>query len=302
MKVTIIGAGRVGATTAFLLLEKKLVEELLLIDVAVERAKGEALDLMHSTSSFGKKVKITGSGDYKDAAGSGIIVITAGIPRKMVDTRLDLLKKNTDIMKEIARGVKDHVKDAVILVVSNPVDVMTYVIQKTSGFEHQRVLGLGTMLDSIRLKSIIAEKMNIKPSDVYAIMLGEHGDSMFMARTQTFIKGKSIYDTDLLPKEELGKIEEEVKTSAMEVIKLKGPTYYAPATAIAEVLDSIIGDKNNILPVSIYSKEHGIYISSLARVGWFGVRPAITQLNNEEKKLFNQSAEILKKACAETGV
>lgn len=301
MKVSIIGAGRVGSTTAFLLLGKKLVDEIVLVDVAAERARGEALDLMHCTSSFGGKVKISGSGDYAETKDSDVFVVTAGVPRKPGDTRLDLMKKNTSIMKEIAGEITEYGKNAIHLVVSNPVDVMTYVLQKAGGFEPHRVIGLGTMLDSIRLKSTIASKLGIPTQEVNSVILGEHGDSMFAVYSQTFIKGKTCEESGLLTKDAFYGIADDVKKTAAQVIKLKGATYYAPAAAAAEVLESVIKDGKKILPVSTYSQEYGVYISSLAKVGAFGAHPVLTQLNEEEGRSFRASAGVLIKACHDTG-
>jgi malate/lactate dehydrogenase len=302
MKVSIVGAGRVGSTTAYCLLERKLVDELSLIDIDGNRARGEAIDLAHCSASFGRRVKIVGSSDYVHTEGSNVIVVTAGIPRKPGDTRLDLIKTNTGILTDIAQKIRAHNRGCIVLTVSNPVDVMTYVVQKTSGFEHPKVFGLGTMIDSLRFSSILSKKLSIPQNEVYAIMLGEHGDSMFPAASRAIIKGRTLESSPILKAKEFQEIADEVKKSAAEVIQLKGPTQYAPAVSIAEVLESIILCENRILPVSVYSKEHGVYISSLARVGASGAFPVDAQLSIEEKALFDASAEVLKKACAETGL
>jgi len=301
MKVTIVGAGRVGSTTGYCLLERNLASELVLVDVASGRAQGEALDLLHCMSSFGRKVSVSGSADYTLSAGSNIVVITAGIPRKPGDSRLDLLKKNTSIIKDISQQVKAHSPNAVVLVVSNPVDVMTYVAQKVSGFEHERVFGLGTMLDSTRFNSLLADQLNLSPKDVRALMLGEHGDSMFPAYSQSLIREHTIAESGLMSGEEFNALADKVRQSAAEVIRLKGATYFAPAVAITEVVSAIVGDKRRILPVSVYSQEHNIYVSSLAQVSAFGAKSIFMHLNAEEKKQMEASVAILKQACAETG-
>lgn len=302
MKVTIIGAGRVGSTTAFMLLEKGLVDEIALVDIAGERARGEAADLSHCISSFGRKVKVSGSDDYSITKDSDIVVITAGIPRKPRDSRLDLLKKNTKIMVDIIGKLKHVCQDPILLIVSNPVDVMTYVAYKTSGLDHKRVFGLGTMLDSLRFRSIVSEKLGLSPREVSTLMMGEHGDTMFPVYSQTFIKEKTVEESGVMTHEEFFEMADCVREAAAEVIKLKGATYYAPAVAICEVLESIIGDKKNILPVSIYSEKDGVYLSTLAKVGTFGAQYALTQFNPEEQEKFNASVNVLKKACSQTGV
>lgn len=302
MKVTIIGAGRVGSTTAFMLLQKCLVDEIALVDIAGERAKGDAADLSHCISSFGRKVNVSGSDDYSIAKDSNIVVITAGIQRKPGDSRLDLLKKNTRIMVDIIGKLKKVCQDAILLIVSNPVDVMTYVAYKTSGLDHKRVIGLGTMLDSLRFKSIVSEKLGLSPGEVSTLMMGEHGDTMFPVYSQSFIKEKTVEESGVLTQDEFFEMADYVREAAAEVIKLKGATYYAPAVAVCEVLESIIGDKKKILPVSIYSEKDGVYLSSLARVGAFGVQDMITQFNPAEREKFKASVNVLKKACSQTGV
>ncbi len=302
MKVSIVGAGRVGSITGYCLLERNLASELVLVDVASDRAQGEALDLLHCMSSFGRKVSVSGSADYAPSAGSNIVVITAGVPRKPGDSRLDLLKKNTGILKDISQQVKAHSPNAVVLAVSNPVDVMTYVAQKVSGFEHERVFGLGTMLDSIRFNSLLADELNISPKDVRALMLGEHGDSMFPAYSQSLIQTHTIAESGLMTREEFNTLADRVRQSAADILRLKGGTCFAPAVAITEVVSAIVGDKRRILPVSVYSQEHGIYVSSLAQVSAFGAKPIPMHLNPEEEKQMATSVAILKQACAETGV
>ncbi|MFH1789108.1 MAG: malate dehydrogenase [Candidatus Altiarchaeota archaeon] len=302
MKVTIIGAGRVGSTTAFCLMERGLAQNICLVDVAGERARGEGLDLMHCSSSLARNVSVSGSDDYAIAKGSDIVVITAGIPRKPGDTRLDLLKKNTGIMKDITGELAQHCEDPILLVVSNPVDVMTYVAYKTSKLDHKRVFGLGTMLDTLRFRSLMVEKLNLPPQDVSTLMLGEHGDSMFPVYSQTFIRQKTVEESGILGREDFYGIADYVRESAAEVIKLKGATYYAPAVAVCEVVDSVVGDKKRILPVSVYSQEHDIYVSTLAKVGAFGVQYVDTRFNDEERESFAKSVGVLKNACAQTGV
>ncbi|MFH1835128.1 MAG: malate dehydrogenase [Methanobacteriota archaeon] len=302
MKATIIGAGQVGSTTCFYLLAGKTVDELALIDIAEDRARGEAFDLMHASSHFGKSVVVSGSSDFADAQGSDIVVITAGIPRRPGDNRLDLLKKNTAIMGKIIDDLMEHVDDSILLVVSNPVDVMTYVAQKKSGFDYQKVFGLGTVLDSLRLRSTIANKLSVNPSEVSALMAGEHGDSMFAAYSQSKISGESVEESGKMTKEEFIEIAVQVRKTAAEVIQLKGATYYAPAVAVGSVVEAISGDKGEIMPVSTYNSEHGIYVSTLAKVGRRGANPIQIQFDEKEQFLFEESVKILKDACEMTGL
>ena len=291
-----------GSTTAYTILEKKFIEELVLIDVDGDRALGEALDLIHCTSGFGKEVSIWGSSDYVLSEDSDLVVITAGIPRKPGDTRLDLLKKNTSIMQDIVSELMRYNDDAIFLVVSNPVDVMTYVAQKVSGLNPSRVFGLGTVLDSMRFRSVLSQKIGLEPKHVSALMMGEHGETMFPAYTQSFIKGKTISDSGFISIDGFKQVANEVRKSAAEVIRLKGATFYAPALAVFSVINSIIRDKKNVLPISSFSEEHGAYVSTLARVGGVGAQPLNLSLNEEESANLDESIRVIKNACRGTGL
>jgi malate/lactate dehydrogenase len=286
MKISIIGAGRVGSEVAFTLMQRDLCDELILIDILKDRAAGEALDLRHCLWVVKKDVKVVGSDDYSLVRGSDLIIITAGVPRKPGDTRLDLAEKNARIMKDIVGKLP---KEGLILVVSNPVDVMTCLVLKASGKDKSEVFGLGTMLDTIRLRSLLMEYGEC--SDVYII--GEHGDSMLP------VFGSLGEKQD---KEELEGVFESVRISAAEVIKLKGATLFAPALAVAEVVQSVVKDEERILPVSAYHEDYGVCISLPTMVGRKGVRFVDFALNEEEKARFMKSVEVLKKAVEELNI
>lgn len=284
MKISVIGAGRVGSTIAQALLMRKLADELVLIDIAGEMVRGEALDLRQGQSGIGTAIKITGSTDYTSAKDSDVIIITAGVGRKPGDSRLDLAKKNTEIMRGIIEKVKEN-KDSILLIVSNPVDVMTNLALEASDFDKDRVFGLGTTLDTIRLRSLLSEEFGINASTLDTFIIGEHGDSMlpvFSHLGEEFDRGR------------LKQVFENVKEGAAEVIKLKGATTFAPAIAVAEVVDSIVNDRGSVLPTSNYHDDLGVCIGFPSKITKSGAHPIEFELNEEERERFLKSVDIIK--------
>lgn len=292
-KISIIGAGRLGSLSGYHLMARRLADEIVLIDIMADRAEGEAIDLGHCTSAIGR-TKIIGSDDYSLTAESDVIVITAGIPRKPGDTRLDLAKKNKKIMEEVLAKISEHNSDYILLMVSNPVDVLTYLAYKKSGLDAKKVLGLGTMLDTMRLRSQLCSVFDLEPQKLDALMLGEHGDSMFPAYSFATYDGGKLSKVDGISETKLAEVFEGVKDSAMQVIKKKGATFYAPTLAIAEVVDCIIGDSKRTLPVSTYNETYGVCISVPTIVGADGVSDVDYSLDEAEKKLLENSASVLK--------
>jgi len=280
MKISVIGAGKVGSTAAFLIVERGLCDELVIVDVNKEKAIGEAMDLKHGSPAQ-HRVRVIGTDDYSLTKNSNITVITAGIPRKPNESRLDLAKRNSQLIKDITKNIVSHTS-GIILVVSNPVDLMTYLVYKESGFNEKKVFGLGTLLDTLRFKSILAD-LYLGTKDVFII--GEHGDSMVPV-----LSGVKEIDMD-----KYLNLIEGVRRVAADIIRLKGATFYAPAVAIAEVLESIIKDKKKTLPLSVYHKEYDICISDLVTVGCDGARKADIRLNSEEKGRFLKSVRIIEK-------
>jgi malate/lactate dehydrogenase len=280
MKISVIGAGRVGSSAAFLLIERGLCEELVLVDVNKDRAIGEAMDLKHSSAGQ-HRVRVIGTDDYSLIKNSNITIITAGIPRKSDESRLDLAKKNAAILKDITKNLIDYTS-GMVLVVSNPVDLMTYLVYKGSGLNERKVFGLGTMLDTLRFKSILAD-LYLGSEDVFII--GEHGDSMVPV-----LSGVKEIDMD-----KYLNLIEGVRKVAADVIRLKGATFYAPAVAIAEVIECIVKDKKKTLPLSVHHDEFDICISDLVTVGCDGVRRADIRLNSDEKERFLKSVRIIQK-------
>jgi malate/lactate dehydrogenase len=286
MKITVIGAGRVGSSIAQAIFQGRLASELVLIDIAEDMVKGEALDMRQGQSGLGTNIKITGTTDYASAKDSDIIVITAGLGRKPGDTRLDLAKKNTAIMRDIIGKIKDN-KDSILFIVSNPVDVMTNLALEESGFEKERVFGLGTTLDTIRLRSTMSEEFGINASTLETFIIGEHGDSMLPVFSHL---GPEF------EKERLLKVFQDTKDGAASVINLKGATTFAPAVAVAQVVRSIANDKGDILPTSTYNSDLGVCIGFPSKVTRSGAYPIEFELNEEEKESFQKSVEVLKGA------
>lgn len=298
MKISIIGCGKVGASTAFCLLERSLADELCLVDVDSGKALGDAIDLSHGVSEQDVATVVSGGGDYSIIEGSDIVIITAGVHRQPGESRLDLVKTNEEIVREVTGRVLEFCKGVIILVVTNPVDVMTYVAYKTANLSRERVFGLGTVLDSIRFKTKICEKTGVKPESVEAMIVGEHGKSMVAAASLSSVNGKPLEDRPL----DVDEIIKDVRTSADDIVKYKGGTCYAPAVAIAKVVAAIVGDEKQSLPVSTFHEKYGICISLPAQVGRHGAIQKETKLSDEEQEKFLESVAIIKKTCKQSGL
>lgn len=301
-KISIIGSGFVGSTTAFALMTGGLASKLVIVDINKDKAEGEAMDLSHG-ASFVKPVEIT-AGDYIDTKDSDIIVITAGAAQRPGETRLDLIGRNLSIFKSIIPEIVKYSPDSILLVVSNPVDILTYITYKLSGFPKERVIGSGTVLDTSRLKHALGQNYNIDPRNIHTYIMGEHGDSEIATWSLTNIAGMSFdeFCTNLgakcgeCKKQE---IHESVKNAAYEVISKKGATYYAVALAIKRIVEVILRDENSILTVStMLSGEYGVddvYLGVPSIVGSSGVKKILeVPLNSEEFNSLKASANSLK--------
>ncbi len=253
-KVAIIGCGNVGSTFAFSLMISGLAREIVLIDRDTERAHGECMDLGHGLS-FVPPVSIY-AGSYEACKNADIVVITAGSRQRPDQTRLDLVKTNVDMFKDVIPQITTHAKDAILLVVSNPMDILTYATLKISGFPARRVIGSGTVLDSSRFRFLISEHCHVDSRNIHAYIIGEHGDSELAVWSHANIGGMvlseycPVCNADCNYKEELGGIFEKVKNSAYQIIKRKGATYYAIALALTKIVGAILRDENSVLPVS----------------------------------------------------
>ena len=310
-KVTIIGAGSVGATIAYTLVATGSVAEIVLIDVNKPKAEGEALDILQSTPYL-HPTKIY-SGDYEDAAGSDVVIVTSGVGRKPGQSRIDLTQTNVNILKSIAPEIVKHAPDAIYLFVANPVDVLTYVFCQITGIPKSRVIGTGTTLDSIRLRTRLSELYSVNQKQVHAYVLGEHGDTSFVAWSTADISGIPLdqYEQTISQK---GALEvtpydrEEVATfvrkSGGQIIAGKGATFYGIAACVGQIVNSIYSSAYTILPVStVLEGEYGISdvaLSTLCAIGNEGIITTLTpKLSDEELAKMHKSAEALKAVIAQ---
>lgn len=310
-KVTIIGAGSVGATVAYTLVATGSVAEIVLIDVNVDKAKGEALDIRQATPYL-SPTKIY-CGTYEDAVGSDVVIVTSGVGRKPGQSRIDLTQINVNILKSIAPQIVKYAPDALYLFVANPVDVLTYVFQKITGIPKNRVIGTGTTLDSIRLRTRLSELYSVNQQQVHAYVLGEHGDSSFVAWSTADISGVSLAeyentltDTSVLKVTPYDKDEVEnfVKKSGGQIIAGKGATFYGIAACVTKIVNAIYSSAYTILPVStVLDGEYGISdvaLSTLCAVGNEGIVTTLTPtLSEEEVEKMRKSAEVLKSVIAQ---
>jgi L-lactate dehydrogenase len=258
-KIAVIGAGFVGATIAYTLVLSGLVSEIVLVDLNKEKAEGEAMDLSHGMP-FIRPVKII-AGDYADCEGANIVVITAGANQKPGETRIDLVKKNTAVFQSIIPEVVKYCRESILLVVTNPVDILTYVTYKLSGFKKEKVIGSGTVLDTARFKSLLADETGVDARNVHSYVLGEHGDTEVPTWSITNIAGMSMESFCENAKSCVGstreQLFEEVRKAAYNVIEKKGATYYAVALTVRRIIEAILRDENSILTVS--SLVEGMY-------------------------------------------
>lgn len=306
MKISMIGAGRVGSTTLYTLLLEGGITEMVIVDIDKPRAEGEALDLRHALA-LTQNCNIA-AGDYDATEGSDMVIITAGIPRKPGDTRLDLLKKNTELMKSILEGVLKYNKNGYIFMVSNPVDVLTYQALKTSGFPSNRVFGLGTVLDTNRFRAMLGERLGVSPDQVVAYMIGEHGDSMVPVTSTARVAGIPLQDFPGYSKQMVEEVITATRFGGAEVIKRKGGTYYSVAPSITSVVRAIRDDLKKVLPVSSlidggYGDLQGMTISLPCIMGKNGREKILDPcLSQEEDRQFKESFRILKEAADSVGL
>lgn len=301
-KVAIIGCGFVGSTTAFALMQSGLFSEMILIDADQDRAEGEALDISHGTP-FARPMKIY-AGTYQDLVDAAVIIITAGANQKPDETRLDLVNKNTKIMRAIIREIMKYGCEGVLLVVSNPVDILTYEALKISGLPKNRVIGSGTVLDTGRLKSELAEHLGVDSRSIHAFIIGEHGDSEIAAFSSANVSGVPLNDVCEMRgyfhhEAAMREIAQTVKNSAYEIIDKKKATYYGIAMAVRRICEAIVRDEKSILPVSVMLDDFyglkDVVLSMPAIVGANGAEGLMPiTLNEEERKQLEASANVLK--------
>ncbi len=302
-KISIIGAGNVGATCAYTLL-KSNVADIALIDVVEGLAKGKSLDLMQAGAIEGYDKKITGGTDYKDAEGSDIVIITAGLARQPGMSRSDLLGKNAGILKSVLTNITAIVPNAVILVVTNPADAMAQLAYMVTGYSPNRVLGMSGVLDSARYKYFIAQELGVPMASVDGMVIGAHGDSMLPVVSQTRVDGKPL--AELLNRDKIDGIINKTKFGGAEIVSyLKtGSAFYAPGAASARMANAILNDKKEILPCSVYAQGQyglkGIYIGLPARLGRGGAEEIVeVPLSPDETEALGRSVSSAKALLAE---
>lgn len=286
-KITVVGSGFVGSTCAHWAATKEL-GDVVLLDINEGSAKGKALDLFEASPVEGFDSRVTGTSDYKDAAGSDIVIITAGLPRKPGMSRDDLLATNAKIMKSVCEGVKEHAPNSTVIIVSNPLDAMAMVAKETLGFPRERVIGMAGILDGARFRSFIAEATNVSVKDIHAFVLGGHGDTMVPMPRHCSIGGVPL--TEMLPKDTIDQLVERTRKGGAEIVGLlkTGSAYYAPSASAVEMAEAILKDQNRILPCAAYLEgEYGIngmFIGVLCQLGKNGLEKVIElNLNDEEK-------------------
>ena len=297
-KVTVVGAGFVGATCARRIIEKDLAD-VVLIDIIEGLPQGRALDLMESAPVEGYSAQIVGTNDYKDTKNSDIVVITAGIARKPGMSRDDLLGINAKIIKDVVKNIVNHSPNAIIIMVTNPLDVMSYLAYKTSGLKSNKVIGMAGVLDSARYRFFIAEALGVTPNSVNAFVLGGHGDSMVPLPRYSTVNGIPI--TQLLSKEKIDEINDRTKNGGAEIVGLlkTGSAYYAPSASVVEMVKSIILNENKILPCCVYlNGEYGlkdVYCGVPARLSKNGLEEIVKiDLTKEELASLKKSSDAVK--------
>jgi malate dehydrogenase len=293
-KITVIGAGNVGATVANVLAHKDIVNEIVLLDIVGDMAKGKALDSWQQAPIDYYSTKIVGTSEYKDTHDSDIVVITAGLPRKPGMSRDDLIATNANIVNSVTKSVLEFSADPVIIVVSNPLDVMTYAAHLTSGLDRNKVFGMAGILDTARYRAFLATALSVSPKDIQALLLGGHGDTMVPLPRYTTVAGIPV--TEMIDAETLNQIVERTKVGGGELVKLMGTSaWYAPGAAAAQMVEAIVRDENRIFPCCVrLDGEYGIngvYLGVPVVLGKGGIKKLIEiQLNASEKALMDESA------------
>ena len=301
-KIVLVGTGFVGMSMAYSMLNRGGIGELVLIDIDKEKTIGEEMDLSHGLPFAPQKMVIK-AGDYSDCADAEIVVITAGVAQKPGQTRLELAEVNTRIVKDITKQIMASGFHGIIIVATNPVDLMTYVAYKVSGLPKNKVIGSGTVLDTARLRYMLGEYFSISSKNVHAYIMGEHGDSSFVPWSNCYVSGKKVQDVmkdNNLPMEKLDKIHQDVVNAAYEIIQKKKATYYGIGMALNRLVRAVLDNENSILTVSTYLEngEYGqddVYIGVPAIINQDGVRELVKlDLNTNEQEKLNNSCKLIK--------
>src|SRR5919197_1216151 len=303
MKITVVGSGFVGQTAAMRILEQQL-GDVCLIDIIEGKPQGLALDLKQAAPIEGYEPSIVGTNDYADTAGSDLVVITAGFPRQPGMSRMDLLGKNAAIVRDVVEKVVPGSPDAIVIVVTNPLDEMTFLAADVSGFPRERVMGMAGVLDSARLRAFIAEELGVSPGVVAAMTLGSHGEAMVPLPRHATVDGKRL--TELVDADTLERLYQRTRDGGAEIVALlkKGSAYYAPSASIAKMVEAIATDATDVLPVCAWcAGQYGIrdvYVGVPARLGRGGVVEIVElDLNRDELAALRSAAEGIRAKCAD---
>lgn len=304
-KITVVGAGFVGSTCAHWAAAKEL-GDVVLVDINDGVAKGKSLDLFEASPVEQFDSRVTGTADYKDTAGSDVVIITAGLPRKPGMSRDDLLATNAKIMKDVCKGVRENSPNAVVIVVSNPLDAMAYVAMKELDFPRERVIGMAGVLDSARFRSFIAEELKVSVKDVQAFVLGGHGDTMVPMPRHCSVGGVPLQE--VLPKEKIDALVKRTREGGAEIVGLlkTGSAYYAPSASAVQMAEAILKDQGRILPCAAFLQgEYGIknlFIGVLCKLGGKGLEKVMEiKLNDEERNGLNHSAKAVQELVEALG-
>lgn len=293
-KVTVIGAGNVGATVANVLAHKDIVKEVVVLDIMGDLARGKALDTWQQAPIDNYSTYLTGSDNYKDTAGSDIVVITAGVPRKPGMSRDDLISTNAKIVASVTRSILEHSPNPILIVVSNPLDVMTYAAYKISGLPSSRVFGMAGILDTARYRAFLSTALKVSPKDIQAVLMGGHGDTMVPLPRYTTVAGIPV--TEMIDENTLNAIVDRTKTGGGELVKLMGTSaWYAPGAAAAQMVEAIVKDEQRIFPCCVNLEgQYGIkdvFLGVPVKLGKNGIEEVIElKLNADEMALLNASA------------
>ena len=302
-KITVVGAGNVGATAAQRLAEKELARSVVLVDVIEGVPQGKGLDQWESAPIEGFDTRVVGANDYGPAAGSEIVVVTAGIARKPGMSRDDLVRTNADIVKQVSQQIKQHCPQAIVLVVSNPLDVMCWVTKQVTGFPRERVLGMAGVLDTARYRAFLAEALDVSVEDIQAMVLGGHGDTMVPLVSYTTVSGIPV--SQLLDKATLDKIVDRTRNGGAEIVAFlkTGSAYYAPSAAVTQMVEAIVRDKKRLLPCAAWLQGEyglsGMYCGVPCKLGARGLEQILeVKLTPEEAAALRKSAEAVKETMA----
>lgn len=297
-KVAIVGMGKVGITAAYALLLRSTIDELVLVSRSLDKVEGEKLDLEHGLP-FLETTKITATTDYAQLQNADVIVVTAGVSQKVGQSRLDLVEENKKIMTDLAREIKPYVQNSVVIVVSNPVDILTYHLSQLLDLPQGRVIGSGTMLDTARFRFHLGELLNVHPQSIHAYVLGEHGDSSFPTLASATVGGQPLEYFPHYSVAEANQAFIKAREAATKIIKAKGATYYAIGVVISQLVKTILQDQRSVLPVSIpienYYGQSALAVSVPCIIGRKGAEQILKiQLSDAEQEQFIKSCEIIK--------